>query len=215
MILPLSRSKNIVVQNVDEELLVYDLGTNKAFCLNETTKTVFNACDGKTTINELIAQNKNLNDGIVRLALEKLSSQNLLEGKIESNISRRQLLARAAAASAALPVLTIIVAPTAVHAQSCLAGNAPCNLNDPGACCSLTCLGNGGNPICLGVCLADGNSCSLNDPAVCCSKVCINNGGNPICSSGCVTSGNPCNLNDPGACCSQTCLANGGNPVCL
>lgn len=52
---PKARNKNIVVQLLNKETLIYDLIDNKAFCLNETSSIVFNACDGKTSFDELIA----------------------------------------------------------------------------------------------------------------------------------------------------------------
>lgn len=47
--LPLARMNDLVVQNLDTEVLIYDLKINKAFNLNETLKIIYEACDGKTT----------------------------------------------------------------------------------------------------------------------------------------------------------------------
>jgi hypothetical protein len=47
--LPKSRQSEMVVQASGKELLVYDLLAHKAFCLNETSMIVFEACaEGKT-----------------------------------------------------------------------------------------------------------------------------------------------------------------------
>ena len=50
---PISKKQNIVVQDLEKELLVYDLQTNKAFCLNETSAIVFQLCNGKRTVTEI------------------------------------------------------------------------------------------------------------------------------------------------------------------
>ena len=47
--LPIARNKDIVVQTLDKEVLIYDLNTHKAYNLNETSSIVYQACDGKTS----------------------------------------------------------------------------------------------------------------------------------------------------------------------
>ena len=54
--LPKAKLDNVVVQSLNDETLIYNLTTNQAFCLNETAAKVFNACDGKTTFDELKEQ---------------------------------------------------------------------------------------------------------------------------------------------------------------
>lgn len=216
MFLPKARDKDIIVQNNGKELLIYDLNINKALSLNETSRIIYQSCDGLTSFDDLKNKHRDFTDDVILLGLSALSSKNLLEEKFETGFSRRQLLMSVASSTIALPLIIGIIAPTSANAQSaCVIGGDPCNLNNPGACCSLTCLANDGNPICSNVCVQDGNPCNLNDPGACCSLVCLANDGNPICASACVSSGNPCNLNNPGACCSKTCLNNDGNTVCL
>jgi Coenzyme PQQ synthesis protein D (PqqD) len=50
---PLARCENIVVQEMPEETLVYDLNTNKAFCLNQTAALVWKNCDGQKNVTEI------------------------------------------------------------------------------------------------------------------------------------------------------------------
>ena len=50
---PLSRQSGIVVQELENEILVYDLHLDKAFCLNETAGSVFQFCDGRNTVSEI------------------------------------------------------------------------------------------------------------------------------------------------------------------
>ena len=41
---PKSRTDNLVVQEMNDEVLVYDLDSNKAVCLNETAAIVWKSC---------------------------------------------------------------------------------------------------------------------------------------------------------------------------
>jgi hypothetical protein len=43
---PEARKDGLVIQDLPEEILVYDLNTNKAHCLNQTAAYVWQACDG-------------------------------------------------------------------------------------------------------------------------------------------------------------------------
>lgn len=43
---PKSRRENIVVQEFDDEVLIYDLERDRAFCLNKTSAVVWRACNG-------------------------------------------------------------------------------------------------------------------------------------------------------------------------
>ena len=135
---PRSRKENIVVQEVDGEVLIYDLEKSKAFCLNQTSSLVWQACDGKRTvaqINDLLGKQlqTQTNEDIVWLALDQLSKEKLidppvgLEGKF-GGMSRRQVIKKIGLGSMiALPVVASLVAPMPVHAQSLapltLAGN--------------------------------------------------------------------------------------------
>lgn len=135
--LPQSRSENIVVQSADKELLLYDLIINKAYCLNETSALIYQACDGKTTFAELKKRERKLTDEIIFLAIDEMQKENLLQEKFESGISRRKLLTEAAFAALTLPMITILIAPKAVQAQSCLQRGATCTSS--GQCCPEFC----------------------------------------------------------------------------
>jgi hypothetical protein len=130
-ILPQSRSNEIVVRDLNEEVLIYDLVTNKSYCLNKTAAIVYNSCDGKTSFDELKKKHK-LTDDIIYLALDELMKDNLIEtdasfGSSFSGVSRRDLIKKIGLTSMiALPVISSIVAPTAAHAQSgCIQNGQP------------------------------------------------------------------------------------------
>ena len=44
---PVARKQGLVVQEMPDEVLIYDLDTNKAHCLNQTAAFVWKSCDGK------------------------------------------------------------------------------------------------------------------------------------------------------------------------
>ena len=50
---PVARKEGLVIQEMPDEVLVYDLETNKAHCLNKTAAFVWNACDGKNSVAEI------------------------------------------------------------------------------------------------------------------------------------------------------------------
>lgn len=127
--LPLARYEDIVVKDVENEILIYDLANHKAYTLNETSAIVWNLCDGKTSVAQMAKQlSKKLNmpvgEEIVWLALDSFKKDNLLADgeniEIEYNgLSRRQVIRKVGLASLiALPVVSSLIAPTAAHAGS-------------------------------------------------------------------------------------------------
>ncbi len=125
--LPQARAEKLLVQELGDELLVYDLERDKAHCLNRTAALIWQHCDGHTTLPEL-AQHVNAElkteagAEIVGLALKQLSQRHLLDKEaawIERAVSRRALLLRLGILAVALPLVTTIVAPTALAAASC------------------------------------------------------------------------------------------------
>lgn len=126
---PKSRQENIVVQDLQGETLIYDLTTDKAFCLNETSAFVWQNCDGEKSVKQ-IAENlarKNrqpVNEDIVWLAIAQLDKDNLLTdaGSLPdafAGTSRREMIKKVGLATMiALPLVAGMVAPTAAHAAS-------------------------------------------------------------------------------------------------
>ncbi|MBA3352846.1 MAG: PqqD family protein, partial [Blastocatellia bacterium] len=52
---PIARKNGLVVQEVPDEVLVYDLETNKAHCLNQSAAMIWRSCDGKNSVSEIAA----------------------------------------------------------------------------------------------------------------------------------------------------------------
>lgn len=126
---PLCRKDNIVIQELEEEILVYDLSVNKALCLNQTSASVWDECDGTKSVAEIarILSNKHktpVSEEIVWIAVDKLKSENLLANSEIINVnfnglSRRQALKKAGLTSLlVLPVILSLVVPAAAQAQT-------------------------------------------------------------------------------------------------
>jgi len=50
---PKARTEGIVVRELPEEVLVYDLERHAAVCLNRTAALVWKRCDGRASVGEL------------------------------------------------------------------------------------------------------------------------------------------------------------------
>jgi len=125
----LARNEELVVKDLPEEVLVYDLKSQKAHCLNATAAFVWRHCDGQTTAGE-IAQlmakewRTPVSEDAVWFALDKLSKAELLRERITppeayAGMSRRSAVRRLGfGALLAIPVVMSIVTPTPAAAAS-------------------------------------------------------------------------------------------------
>jgi hypothetical protein len=230
MRLPKSRTDNIVIQSLLEEVLIYDLMTDRAYCLNKTSAVVFNACNGKTSVSDLKSESR-LPDEMIFLALDELKRANLLEkdadyGSPFAGMTRREVIRKAGLNSLiALPVISALVAPTAAQAQS---GVLTFTCSNPGSATSSFCaatLADCNTPaktLCAtcGATGSTGGLCAANPPGgnqiTCiCGGVCSNPGA--AVSSFCVSSPTECATQSRTLCanCSATVSSSGlcgGNP---
>jgi hypothetical protein len=83
--LPRMREKGLVVDDLPDEVLVYDLERHKAHCLNITAAQVWRDCDGKTSASEIARRiasqlDAPFNEELVWLALRDLDKLHLLDG---------------------------------------------------------------------------------------------------------------------------------------
>lgn len=145
---PDARKEGLVIQELADEVLVYDLQRHKAHCLNHTAAWIWKHCDGRATVAEMArllhAESKApLNEGIIWLALEQLERDHLLSGRIPRpsatpGLSRRELIGQLGLVAAiTLPLVTSIVAPTASQAASCFGLGHSCS--GPQCCSGLSC----------------------------------------------------------------------------
>lgn len=161
---PLARKNDLVIQEIGGEILVYDLRTNKAICLNQTSALVWQNCDGKKDAMEIAQQiekelGSNVNEDFVWFAVNQLEKENLLIEKEDKfhkfeGLSRREVIKKIGLASViALPLISTIVTPTAANAASLVANGSACTLSSQcsSACCQATgananqCKANNGN----------------------------------------------------------------------
>lgn len=134
---PMARQNGLVVQEMPDEVLVYDLDTNKAHCLNQSAALVWKSCDGTNSILDIVQQfesngNGKVTEDFVWLAIDQLNENGLLESKVTPKFpgqTRRQVLKTIGLASiVAVPVIASLVAPQkALGAISCTCtSNASC-----------------------------------------------------------------------------------------
>ena len=148
-LLPLARTDALVIKELQDEVLVYDLQRHKAHCLNPTAASVWKRCDGKLTvpnITRLLEKDLKtpVQDEVVWLALQQLDKFHLLQerGTVLSGrpgLSRRDLVRHIGISALLLPAVISITAPPAAQAQSCKANGTGCQSGLE--CCSGSCLG--------------------------------------------------------------------------
>jgi hypothetical protein len=176
--LPQARTEGVLLQEMDGELLIYDLNTDKALCLNETSAAVWNLCDGNTTYEEM-SRRANVPPEVVWMAVEAFQKNNLLEHDVKTDlpkdgVSRRKLLTMMGTNAFALPVVGMIVAPSAAQAGSLCASPeiAPGGFLFGGANCGST----------LATCQ---NACAAQGETTCCSGSASLTGTCPSCKCVC------------------------------
>lgn len=134
---PTGRHDGLLVQEVGDELVVYDRERHQAHRLDRTAAFIWRHCDGKRSeaeLAKLLEQELRLpaDEEMVSLGLERLADASLLvepEVWLKHRMSRRQMLVKLGLAGGIGllgPVVQSITAPTPVMAQSpplkCLSG---------------------------------------------------------------------------------------------
>ena len=143
---PRMRAHGLVIDELPDEVLVYDLDSHEAHCLNRSAALVWRACDGQREPREIARKltaelDAEFSEELVLLALNQLEKLHLLEHTRNvpvqfAALSRRQMVRRLGfAAAVAVPLVTSIVAPTAVQAATCISPGQPCSPTV--ACCSV------------------------------------------------------------------------------
>jgi hypothetical protein len=146
--LPEARTDNLVIRELDDETLVYDMERDEAHCLNQTAALVWRHCDGKTTaMRAARALSKDLDSSVdadlIWLAVKQLQRFHLVEGAKKSpSVSRRDLVLKYAPVALALPVIMSISAPTPAQGASCVPSGGLCGSGFPPCCSGLSCFGN-------------------------------------------------------------------------
>ncbi len=122
---PVARKEGLVIQEMPDEVLVYDLDTNKAHCLNQTAAFVWKSCNGRNSvadITKLVGDDSGnaVPEDLVWLAIDQLSEKNLLANNLKADFNgstRREVIKKIGlAAVIGIPVVASLVAPTSVLA---------------------------------------------------------------------------------------------------
>jgi|SRR5437588_1715418 len=182
--LPKARNENLVIKELPVEVLVYDLKTDRAHCLNQSATLTWKHCDGKTSVAEmtsiLTAELKTqVDEDTVWLALKQLGKARLLEQPViapieKSRLSRREVIRKLGlGATIAAPLVMSIIAPTAASAATCHGTGFACspNGNSTATCCSQCCAGGSCRVLHA---LAGGASCTQD--CQCASANCLGGG---------------------------------------
>lgn len=146
--LPTSRQERLVIEELTDEVLIYDLDRDKAHCLNQAAAFVWKQCDGHTTVAEALARFEEefgvgVDEAMIWLALDQLEKFDLLQERVKrpdrmNRVSRRALIrSMGLAAAVAVPLITSIGIPTVQAFTSCAPNGASCFGN--GNCCSNHC----------------------------------------------------------------------------
>lgn len=159
---PTARKDELVIQELQEEVLVFDVKSNKAHCLNQTAAKVWRFCDGENSVSEikLLLENQsnaNVSEDLIWLAIDQLNERELLEDGFAKKFvgqNRREILKRIGLATViALPIVASITAPNAAMAAACsgivtsclgCANGTPCDVN---------------GDMTIGMCMANGSIC--------------------------------------------------------
>lgn len=174
---PLARSNDLIVEELGDEVLIYDTQNERGHSLSPEAARVWRACNGKTTAERLSVQ-LGLDRETVDQALEELTSCELLEVRptiVADGSTRREVtikMAKVGAAAAAAPLILSVAAPTPSMAASlnfCIqfssgncGGNTGCS-KSVGCCCCVPVLHNPFPP---------GSPCALHETGNQC-KTCV------------------------------------------
>lgn len=160
--IPVARTDKLLIQEVGNELIVYDQTNNSSHCLNNMAARVWDLCDGQNTVSDIANLLEKELDfptdfdvdirGLVWLALEELEHYKLIkeyrkEPIAVPSISRRKVIKTATlvggfAIGSMFPLVRSIVAPEPVMAASaCRTEGQTCNVQIEGAnkqnnCCA-------------------------------------------------------------------------------
>ncbi|HEY7958118.1 MAG TPA: PqqD family protein [Polyangia bacterium] len=151
---PQARTDDLVVKELGDETLVYDLGRHRAHCLNRTAGLIWRAADGRRNLAEIAREasrslGATVDEEVVRCALDELARARLVTSYKSAGATRRQVLRGLAFA---LPAVLTVMAPTSAYAaQSCLGAGKKCDRRKAPPCCpglSCDCVVHGGTVKC-------------------------------------------------------------------
>jgi hypothetical protein len=181
IMVPATRSEGLLVEQVGQEVVIYDTASKEAHCLKGLAAVVFSHADAHPSVADLARTaaaelGEPVTEAQIADAVAQLSQRGLMETPllVRDGLSRRELVRRSAfvgTAAFATPLITSIVAPTAAMAASGVpTGCTGCGQNKDCAsnhCCQpqKDC-----NDL-RGCCVGANNSCQLLPGGVGCTVV--------------------------------------------
>jgi hypothetical protein len=125
---PVARKDNLVVEEIWDEVVVYDRSDNQVHRLNRSAATVWRHCDGTRTPADLAAVLHKelglpLDEAVAEVALEELSEANLLTEPFAVPVaagamSRREMFEKLAVAAYMVPLVASVLAIPSTAAAS-------------------------------------------------------------------------------------------------
>jgi hypothetical protein len=147
---PVARKSRLLLRDLADEVVVYDLERHEAHCLSRAAAIVFRNADGRRSVADLAAllstEHAPEAEGLVEMALGQLGDAHLLESApppvTEAGLARRDVMRRVGIGAALLlPLVTSILAPSPAEALvTCVSdcGGQPngtaCTSFGPGSC---------------------------------------------------------------------------------
>ncbi len=138
---PRAREDGLLVEELGEELLLYDRDSHTAHCLSPIAACVWRHCDGERDMTEL-AELAGASENLVADALHELRKKDLLVAEPElmqstvPGVSRREAIGRVARYGAAVAAGSLIVSATAATpAMANSGGHIECKAATGKTCC--------------------------------------------------------------------------------
>jgi len=158
---PIARSDDLVVEELDEQLLVYDVNVDRAHSLSAPAARVWRRCDGKTSADSLGAE-LDLDADTIARALDELDRCNLLDTgpELDAGHTRREAtikIAKVGGAVAAAPLIVSLGLPASASATLTVPIEVCANLLSHG--CGIDCSPHNGSK--CGCCCCQGTSDAL------------------------------------------------------
>jgi hypothetical protein len=168
-----ARSEGLLIEQVGDETVVYDLESKEAHCLSALAARVFELCDGRLKLDGIaeaagIELGRSVTTDEVVAAVEQLEERRLLDTPFlvmhEGGISRRDAIRRGVFATALVTTIGVPVATAAATDQiptgctgcgknpDCISGH--CCQSNPGKACNQSC------------CVGANNSCHVSNCVV-------------------------------------------------
>ena len=136
---------NLLVEELPEETLVYDVEEHRAHCLNPSAAFLLEHSDGTRDEVELARLASEIcgepaTVEVIQVGLERLARSGLVEwdgaAPVPSGPSRREVLRKLATVGLAIPAVMTILTPSAASAATGISPSECLTFQDVGGCCT-------------------------------------------------------------------------------